>query len=79
MKNYKLISVKHLCNHLVDKKRPFVHRFVVGCAVSAIGVVITTFFVDTPFHLVMDGVGYAIHGIGILPIVERLENWASDI
>lgn len=71
-------SPKHLCQHLLDEKHSYTHRVVVGVAVMAFGVSITALPTEGVIHYLMDGVGYMFHGIGSVPLVQKLETLAKD-
>jgi hypothetical protein len=70
----KIVS-EHLFND--DKYTP-IHRIACGVCFIVIGVEIAQVSAGTIYHFVGDATGYLIHGIGSLPILERLEKWIKS-
>lgn len=63
-----------MCDHLVGKNHSVYHRYTTGVIVMSAGVGITkvVFFFEAGFiHIMGDIVGYAIHGLGAVPFIER--------
>lgn len=72
---------KHLCKWLLGKDHKVTHRLLVGTAVMVVGVLITkcsSLYDNHVFHLVVDVVGYGIHGLGLTPYIEALIEVAEE-
>lgn len=68
---------KVICNHLIDEKHTDRHRCFAGVFIMVIGVSISKIHVAyIAVHFLLDGVGYAIHGIGLIPFVDALSKIA---
>ena len=64
---------RHLCDHVVGKKHSHAHRMVAGSIVMACGVLIAKIHVEAMLAgLMVDGLGYLVHGIGAIPFVEAV-------
>lgn len=77
---------KIICNHTIGKNHSYTHRMRCGVLVMMIGVAISKSAAHIPHtstiwimkiiffvsHYAVDAVGYFIHGVGALPIVEKL-------
>ena len=67
--------VRPLCNKLIGRDHASHHRITVGVAIIIGGVIISKtlghvhFF---PVAVVFDALGYGLHGIGLVPIIEYL-------
>ncbi len=67
---------KPICNHLIGEHHSQTHRKATGVIIMVFGVGITKFlliFDPMIIHFIGDIVGYAFHGIGLLPFVNSLE------
>lgn len=64
-------------NHLMNEKYKFHHRLIVGGLIASFGVSISSIG-EGYIHYIFEGVGYIIHGIGILPIMQRVEKLTGD-
>lgn len=65
---------KMLCEHLLGEEHTHGHRMTFGVIFMVIGVGVSKCFVEIHvLHLICDGIGYALHGMGALPFVERLQ------
>ena len=67
---------KPICNHLIGEHHSQIHRKATGVIIMVFGVGITKFlliFDPMIIHFIGDIVGYAFHGIGLLPFVNSLE------
>lgn len=64
---------KHLSNHLIGKHHSSGHRMGFGFVIMVLGVTMTK-IIHQPFYLyvLLDIFGYALHGIGLIPVVEHL-------
>lgn len=65
----------HVCEHLLGKKHTLKHRLIVGFFVMGSGVMFTklTGFVDSHVaHVMIDIVGWGIHGLGFTPYLETV-------
>jgi hypothetical protein len=69
-----LINVpKKICNHIVGKDHTLIHRITVGTLVMGVGVLVAKIETDIMIiHVFFDGLGYLLHGIGAIPIVEQI-------
>lgn len=73
MRNFinKINVSKYLCEHLFGDNHTDTHRISVGILIMAVGVKISKIPVDIHMvHFLLDGVGYAVHGIGAAPIID---------
>jgi len=68
------LNIPHwICYHLLGQHHTVGHRVFVGILVMFVGVYTSKIhFEYIVFHYAVDCVGYAIHGIGAIPIVEYL-------
>jgi hypothetical protein len=69
------VTIHVLCNHLVGEHHTPTHRYIAGGAVMAVGVSIAKSAHFISYELVqmfLDGTGYMIHGIGLIPFVEAI-------
>lgn len=67
---------KPICNHLVGEHHSQSHRKITGIVIMVFGVGITKILLIFDYgivHFIGDIVGYAFHGIGLLPFVNSLE------
>lgn len=65
----------HICEHLLGKRHTTTHRMIIGFFVMGTGVLITksTVFVDGhTLHILIDIVGWGIHGLGFTPYLETV-------
>lgn len=46
------------------------HRMAVGAGLMTCGVLVAQCFTGTYFHFIFEGVGYLIHGTGVIPFVD---------
>lgn len=61
-----------ICNHLLSESHTDRHRIFVGILFMSGGVMVTQIPVALhSIHLLLDGLGYGIHGIGLTPIIEK--------
>lgn len=69
----RLINVPHvICDHIFNGKHTKTHRFFVGGIVAFSGLLISKVHVElTAIHYALEYVGYAIHGLGLVPVVEH--------
>lgn len=67
-----------VCDHLLGKDNHTpVHRMTVGAIVMVFGVGVSLAGAETHLfvlHYSGDIVGYALHGLGLVPFIERLAN-----
>lgn len=71
----KLNVVYVISDHLFDGKHSTRHRMAVGAIVMVFGVVVSKSgfgFAHAVAHYAADIIGYAIHGLGAVPFIERL-------
>jgi hypothetical protein len=60
-------------DHLFNKSHSDMHRMLTGVVIMSIGVVVSKIhFTLVVFQLIIDGVGYGIHGIGLTPFIEKI-------
>lgn len=65
---------KTIATHLFGPHHTYTHRICIGLCIAASGLSLTytsVMFVQ-PFHYLIDFVGMSFHGIGIVPIIERM-------
>jgi len=78
----KIISLlnihKTIANHVVGKNHTVLHRRISGIIVMCIGVGIVKLSLilaeGAMIHYAFDIIGYAVHGIGMIPFVEEVES-----
>lgn len=64
---------RHICNNLVGKEHPFAHRATVGILIMIAGVLVAHIVVEAEMlKLMLDTIGYAMHGAGLTPFVELI-------
>lgn len=66
---------KPICNHLVGKNHTPTHRATAGAVIMTIGVMVAKSGHYVHFMVLeylLDLCGYLIHGIGAIPIVEKI-------
>lgn len=74
-----LNAPRMLCEHLFGEEHTHKHRMVFGVVFMVIGVGVSKCFVQIQvLHLVCDGIGYALHGMGTLPFIEQLQKMLRD-
>jgi len=64
-----------ICDHLLNHDHTHAHRMAVGVMVMTVGVFIAKAAGHHEIEIVAylgDGIGYAIHGLGLTPFVEYL-------
>ena len=68
---------KAVRSHLLGKHHTARHKFIVGSVIMVAGVSMIKVFspmVSSHFiHIILDVIGYGLHGIGALPIVKSIE------
>lgn len=64
--------VRKIANFLFGKDHSITHRIIVGIAVMGVGVLISHIGEDEYIKYLAEGVGFAIHGVGLSPIAEFL-------
>ncbi len=72
----KLNVSKHIADHLVGQHHTITHRRLVGIVVMISGVGLYKLACTTDITLIHFGgevIGYAIHGMGLIPFAEKLE------
>jgi hypothetical protein len=73
--------VRPICNNLVGQHHTFRHRALVGIGIMVCGVLIAKTLGHNPNHIIAvigDGIGYGIHGIGLIPFAEALADRATE-
>lgn len=78
MKNFlsKVNISKYVTNHLVGEHHTLTHRRITGVIIMITGVGIYKLACITDITLIHFGgevLGYAIHGMGLIPFAEKLE------
>lgn len=69
----RLNVVKFVWNHLLNRKHSYTHRVITGSIIMLIGVLIAKHVSHLPYmHYIADMVGYAVHGVGAIPFVDKL-------
>lgn len=67
-----------IATHLFGKRHNHKHRIVVGIVLMPCGVLLAKAFHDyLLLNLVADIVGYGLHGLGCVPIIDRLAEVAE--
>jgi hypothetical protein len=64
-----------ICDHLLNHDHTHTHRMAVGVMVMTVGVCIAKAAGHNEIALIAyigDGIGYAIHGLGLTPFIEIL-------
>lgn len=67
---------KHLSNHIIGEHHTPGHRKTFGAIIMMIGVLIvklTLMFDAWILHFLGDVIGFAIHGVGLIPFVNDVE------
>lgn len=66
---------RHIYYHIIGEHHTKIHRIFVGSGIMLIGVCIAKSGASSFWliHYITDIVGYLIHGIGAIPIIQRLE------
>ncbi len=74
----KLNVSKAVCDHLLNEHHTDTHRMTIGVIIIGLGVSISKIHVEfIVIHYIFDAVGYAIHGIGLVPFIEKLSKFAN--
>jgi hypothetical protein len=85
MKKFLLIidPSRYIANHVLGSKHTLTHRKVIGTILIIIGVsgvkLFSHKFDSVIIHITSDILGYAFHGIGLLPWITGLENLKEEI
>lgn len=74
--------IRSICDHLLGEHHTLSHRLAVGFVVIMLGV--TT--VQGAHHVssiwvlayMIDAGGYALHGVGLMPYLELIQNWRNN-
>lgn len=66
----KLVPVRFVCEHMINEKHSTLHRCTVGTVVMVIGVLISKVGFDPYSHIVVEIVGFAVHGFGCVPFID---------
>lgn len=72
----KLNIAKHITNHIVGQTHTSKHQKIAGIFIMLFGVALGKFSLLIDVHIVhyiADVIGYAIHGIGLIPFVKDFE------
>lgn len=67
---------QRLANHLVGRHHTHWHRKTIGAVFILIGVVIAKsahYFPHFLANIILDGVGYGLHGLGLIPFISAIE------
>ena len=67
---------KIITYHIIGKNHTITHRKCTGVVLAIVGVCIAHGFASADIFIIKlfgDVVGYALHGIGIIPFIEQLE------
>lgn len=64
--------------HLFGKQHRLGHRMAIGTVIMAGGVLLAKVFESGPLHLMFDGIGYLIHGMGATPWAEWFIGLSGD-
>lgn len=65
-----------IARHLFAERFTCVHKMYVGLGLCAIGVTITSIrsMCAMPIHYIGDFLGASLHGIGLVPVIEKLQS-----
>jgi hypothetical protein len=72
---------RYICNHLLGEHHTTAHRATVGSVIMLIGVTsvkLTANIEYTIIHIIVDIVGYGLHAIGMILIIEHLTKSSSS-
>lgn len=58
--------------HRETHKHKVITEISIGCSIAIFGVAVAQYHQHVVPHIIQDGVGYTIHGIGVAPIVDRV-------
>ena len=64
-----------LCDHLMGSQHTHIHHMSIGVILMSTGVIIAKMAGHSEFlflSYIGDGIGYAIHGLGLTPFLEHL-------
>ena len=62
-----------LWTHLLGKNHSHVHRMSTGGILMVVGVLIAAIHAESiVMHIVIDGGGYLLHGLGAVPFIEKI-------
>lgn len=71
--------VRILCNHLFGEQHTKNHRIVTGVCMALGGVCVAKIHVDNfVVYLIIDLIGYGLHGFGLLPLFAHFESLAAE-
>jgi hypothetical protein len=71
--------IRILCNHLFGEQHTKNHRIGTGVAMAIGGVCVAKIHVDNfILYLIVDLVGYGLHGFGLLPLFAHFEGLATE-
>lgn len=66
----KVNLARTISDHLLGEEHSMKHRMYVGASLMTCGVLIAQCFTGTYFHFLFEGVGYLVHGTGVIPFVD---------
>lgn len=76
--NRRIDFTKGISTHLCGPQHSKIHKRLVGGAILFIGVAVSKLASDVLIlHIVFDGIGYALHGIGLIPFISAIEKIAE--
>lgn len=86
-KVYQILDVinipKHIVSHMIGEKHSTWHHRITGAIIMVFGVgVVKIFYITSDiglFHFVGDLVGFAIHGVGLVPWVSKIEKGEEEV
>lgn len=61
---------RSISDHLLGQEHPMKHRMWVGSVLMTSGVLIAQIMSGSYIHFLFEGVGYMIHGTGLIPFVD---------
>lgn len=70
----------HVCTHMFGKDHSHAHRMSVGALVMVCGVTFVKLVhvANFPVMILVDIVGYAVHGVGLTPFIEAALEVAEE-
>lgn len=64
--------IRPICSVVLGKNHSILHRMVAGFLMAAVGVFVAKHGASWVNEYLADGVGYGLHGVGLVPFIEYL-------
>lgn len=72
--------IKVICNHMLGEKHSFGHRLVWSSIFMIAGVLVAGIEVETKaIHVLLDALGYGMHGVAMTPIIDRASQLFKNV